>query len=352
MSKLSRRNFIGAASVGAAASLGLSSRAWSQTRPTSITVRDGGGNYNDAFREAFYQPFEAKTGIKVVQAVAAHEPNAQIKAMVESKTYTWDVALLSVSGQQLLAASNLLEPLNIQGSAWDDIPAEFKTPYFGGIEIYSAVMAYRTDTMKKAPGSWSDFWNTKDFPGRRALRNHPFDTTEIALMADGVQQANIYPCDTDRAYKSLNRIRPNVNVWWSQGAQSAQLIQSGEVDMIAIWNGAAQKVIEAGAPVAIQWNQNVATYEGWGILRGTPKAQAAREFVAFAMEPRQQAIVAKYLAYGPANPKAYEFIDPKRAKQLSTFPEYRKAALNIDTAYWATAGTQAQERFNAWKLQS
>lgn len=350
MSQLNRRHFLSA--VSAAAVVGLPTRGWSQSRSASITVRDPGGSYVDAFREAFYLPFEAKTGIKVIPAVAAHDPTAQIKAMVEAKTYTWDVALLALSAQQLLTTQNLLEPLNIQGSAWDDLPAAYRSPHFAGVDIYTAVLAYRTDTMTNAPTSWRDMWNTKDFPGRRSLRNNPFDTTEIALLADGVSPAHVYPCDTERAYRSLNRIKPNVNVWWSQGAQSTQLIQSGEVDMIAIWNGAAQRVIDAGAPVAIQWNQNIANVEGWTVLRGTPKAQAARDFVAFTMQPRQQAVLAKHMAYGPANPKAYEFIDAKRATQLSTHPDYRKLAVNIDNNYWAANKDQAQERFNAWKLQS
>ena len=176
MSSINRRSFL--SSVSAAAAIGVSPSAWSQTRPKSITVRDPGGSYVEAFREAFYLPFEAKTGIKVVSAVAAHEPTAQIKAMVEAKTYTWDVALLARSAQQQLSQSNMLEQLNIQGSAWDDLPEAYRSPHFAGVDIYTAVLAYRTDTVKNAPTSWRDLWNVKDFPGRRALRNHPFDRTD------------------------------------------------------------------------------------------------------------------------------------------------------------------------------
>lgn len=350
MTQMNRRSFLIRASagvtIGALSSVGV--RA--QGKPSFITVRDPGGSYVDAYREAFYLPFEAKTGIKVVPAVAAHEPTAQIKAMVEAKSYTWDVALVARSAEQMLVAENLLEKLSIEGSGWDDLPEPYRSPYFSGVDIYATVLAYRTDTMKKPPQSWADFWDVKNFPGRRSLRNHPFDTIEIALMADGVPQASVYPCDMDRAIKSLDRVRPDINVWWTQGAQSTQLIQSGEVDMIAIWNGAAQRVVDAGAPVALQWNQSIANVEGWVVLKGTPKAQAARDFVAFTTAPRQQAIMNKFMAYGPANPKAFEFIDEKRAMQLSTHPDYRKNALNIDNAYWAANKDRAIERFNAWRM--
>lgn len=344
---MNKRHFL---MTGTAAAVALAApAAWRRAHAAeTITVRDPGGSYVEAFREAFYLPFEAKTGIKVVPAAASHEPTAQIKAMVEAKSYTWDVALLSLAAHNQLMTESLLEPLRIEGSAFDDLPTGYRTPSFAGIDVYVAVLAFRTDTMKAPPQSWADFWNPRTFPGRRSLRSNPFDTIEQALMADGVPTSAVYPCDLDRAFRSLDRIRPHVDVWWRQGAQSSQLIQSGEVDMIAIWNGAAQRVIDAGAPVKLVWNQNIAGVEGWCILKGTPKARMAREFVAFCMRPEQQAILAKHMAYGPTNPKAYDHIDPSRAAVLSTHPDYRKSALLIDNDYWAANKDKALERFNAW----
>src|SRR3546814_15788974 len=112
--------------------------------------------------------------------------------MVEAKSYTWDVALLARSDEQLLAASNLLEPLKIQGSAYDDLPESYRTPYFAGVDIYSTVLAYRTDKMKHPQASWKDLWNVADFLVRRPLRNNPLGKTDIALMAGGVQTATLY----------------------------------------------------------------------------------------------------------------------------------------------------------------
>src|SRR3546814_3337450 len=67
-------------------------------------------------------------------------------------------------------------------------PAQYKNDYGVGTNVYSTVLAYRTDAFegREAPKSWADFWNVKDFPGRRAIRRHPFDTVEEALLADGV----------------------------------------------------------------------------------------------------------------------------------------------------------------------
>jgi putative spermidine/putrescine transport system substrate-binding protein len=336
-----------------AAGVGMLSAPWVWRRAEAaqvLTVRDAGGSYVEAYKEAFYDPFEKATGVKVVPAVAEHEPTAEIKAMVDTKNYTWDVALLSLGAHNLLAAGDYLAPLELEKSVADEIPAEYRRPTFLGIDVYTTVLCYRTDTVKNPPKSWADFWDVKNFPGRRAMRNYPFDTIEEALMADGVPPSKVYPCDLDRAFKKLDKIKPSINVWWKQGAQATQLLKTGEVDMITNWNGAAQRAIDAGAPAKIVWNQNIAGVEGWSILRGTPRTDIARKFVAFCADPKQQSIFTKYMTYGPTNPNAFKYIDPARAALLSTNPEYRKTALLIDSDYWATHKDQAVERFDAWML--
>ena len=111
-----------------------------------------------------------------------------------------------------------------------------------GVSIFTSAigLGYRTDKVKKPPKSWADLWNVKDFPGRRSLRKYPFDTIEEALMADGVPTNKVYPCDFDRAYKSLDKIKKDVAVWWTSGAQTTQMLKSGEVDMLPTWNGRAR----------------------------------------------------------------------------------------------------------------
>jgi spermidine/putrescine-binding protein len=68
------------------------------------------------------------------------------------------------------------------------------------------VLAYRTDAFKgrPVPETWQDFWDTEKFPGSRGLRKIPFDTIEEALLADGAQLNTVYPCDLNRAFRSLD----------------------------------------------------------------------------------------------------------------------------------------------------
>ena len=319
----------------------------------TITIRDPGGPFEKAFTEAYINPFnEAMKGdITAVRVAGKHEPTAQIKAMVDTKSYEWDMALLSLAAHNLLRDAGYLEELKLGGTAYDEIKPEFKGPYFAGNDVYTAVIVYRHDVVKKPPASWADLWNVKDFPGRRSLRKHPFDTIEEALMADGVATNKVYPCDFDRAFKSLDKIKKDVVIWWDQGAQTSQMIKTGEVDMLPTWNGRAQVAIDEGAPATMEWNQGIAGIEGWCILKGGPNMDACRKFIAFAAQAERQAAFTPHVSYGPANPNAYKHIPAERAKVLPTNPEHLKKALLIDNDFWGKEKDKAIERFNAWLLQ-
>ncbi|AET93003.1 extracellular solute-binding protein [Burkholderia sp. YI23] len=319
-----------------------------QTR--QIVVSDPGGPYTTAYREAFYDPFEKATGIKVVSVARESQPVAQFAAMVQTKNYVWDVTTLTLSADiPYLEAKGLLEPIGLKASDFPDIMPEAITPNWLGVDVYSTVLAYRADKFKdNGPKSWADFWDVKKFPGRRCLRRSPLDTLEQALLADGVPLDKLYPLDVDRAFKSLDRIKPHINIWWTSGAQAMQAIQSGDVDMISTWNGRAQAAKDAGAPVNIVWNQGLYSIEGWGIPKGTPRADAAKQFVRFCADAKRQALLTRTLAYGPTNKKAFETIGKERATLLPTAPDNIRDMKLPSPQWWEENRQKVTERFNSW----
>ena len=353
---LARRRTLKLAVAGAA---GLAMPSiWTSARAASkrIVVRDDGGIYTKAYGAVYYRPFTEKTGIEVVGVQANAEPTAQIKSMVETGNYTWDMAKISQPAILLLTsgAKPYLEKHGLESDpVVSTIPAQYMSPYGVGTNVYSTVLAYRRDALKgrKAPGSWADFWNVKDFPGRRALRKHPFDTIEESLMAQGVPTSKVYPCDVDKALAGLDKIKPDIAVWWTSGAQVEQMLTSGEVDMIATWVSRPQSAIANGAPVEIVWNQNLWGVDNWSILAGTPNADACREFIKFASEPKRQASLAEYFAAGVTQPAAFEFIKPEVAKGSPTHPANIKNGLQIDASYWLANQAAVIERFNGWILR-
>jgi putative spermidine/putrescine transport system substrate-binding protein len=349
---LQRRSVLRGAGVlagGLAAPALLTRRA---TAAGQITVADNGGPYGPAFRKAFYDPFEQATGIKVVNVVHPAEPTAQFRALTDTKSYIWDVALLS-PGQvwRLQKPKNSLEPLGVTQADAPGFMPDMIWPGYLGMDVFATTMAYRTDKYgDNGPRSWADFWNLDKFPGRRALYKNPTGPLELALMADGVEPAMLYPLDLDRAFKSLDKIRSAVSVWWTSGAQSTQLLQSGEVDMLMIWNARAQAAIDSGAPAKIVWNQGLFSSDGWSIPLGSPTADIGRQFARFCTDPERQAVFTEGLAYGPTNLKAYDHIDPKRAVLLPTYPANLKLMRASDDEWWGENYPHIADRFQEWLL--
>ncbi|WP_233837106.1 ABC transporter substrate-binding protein [Paraburkholderia sp. ZP32-5] len=315
-----------------------------------IVVSDPGGPYTTAYREAFYDPFEKATGIKVVSVARESQPVAQFEAMVKTKNYVWDVTTLTLSADiPYLEAKGLMEPIGLKASDFPDVMPEAITADWLGVDVYSTVLAYRADKFKdNGPKSWADFWDVKKFPGRRCLRRSPLDTLEQALLADGVPLDKLYPLDVDRAFKSLDKIKPHIAIWWTSGAQSMQAIQSGDVDMISLWNGRAQSAKDAGAPVTIVWNQGLYSIEGWGIPKGTPRAEMAKQFVRFCADAKRQAVLTQTLAYGPTNRKSFESIPAQRAPLLPTAPDNIKTMKLPSPEWWQANRQKVTERFNSW----
>ena len=270
--------------------------------------------------------------------------------MVQTKNYVWDVTTLTLSADiPYLEAKGLLEPIGLKASDYPDVMPEAIAPNWLGVDVYSTVLAYRADKFKgNGPKSWADFWDVKKFPGRRSLRRSPLDTLEQALLADGVPLDKLYPLDVDRAFRSLDRIKPHVNIWWTSGAQAMQAIQSGDVDMISTWNGRAQAAKDAGAPVTIVWNEGLYSIEGWGIPKGTPRADAAKQFVRFCADAKRQALLTRTLAYGPTNRKAFEAISKDRATLLPTAPDNIRDMRLPSPQWWEENRQKVTERFNSW----
>ena len=171
----------------------------------------------------------------------------------------------------------------------DEILDGFATTYRVGDITYGVVLAYNTDkTAGVVPEGWADFFDTAKIPGKRGLWKYSTGgVLEFALMADGVKPADLYTptLDVDRAIKKLDTIKDDI-VWWDSGAQSQELIGSGEVAMSMIWNGRGYSAKHTdNKPVEMQWNQQILTADYFVVPKGTPNKQVAMEFIAWARAP-------------------------------------------------------------------
>lgn len=318
----------------------------------TLTVVSFGGVNKDAQDKAFYKPFAA-AGKGTIEPGEYNGEMARIRAMVETGQVGWDV--VEVEGPELLRGCDegLFEPLDWSklGNESDFVPGAV-SECGAGIFLWSTVLTYDAKKLKQAPTGWNDFWDTKKFPGKRALRKSAKFTLEIALLADGVKREDIYkvlatPAGVDRAFKKLDQIKPNIQ-WWESGAQPLQWLVSGDVVMTSAYNGRISAAQKEGHDFNIIWNNSIYDLDSWAIIKGSKHKALAEQFIAFANQPENQKVFAENIPYGPTNKNTSKLIEPGLLAQLPTAPDNLANSLQVDTNFWIEHGEDLEQRFNAW----
>jgi putative spermidine/putrescine transport system substrate-binding protein len=82
---------------------------------------------------------------------------------------------------------------------------EAKNEYGFGYQYFSTIMAWRKGV--KEPKNFTEFFDTKAFPGKRCLPDYPHYCLPFALQASGVPIDKLFPLDVDLAFKKLNESR-------------------------------------------------------------------------------------------------------------------------------------------------
>lgn len=312
-----------------------------------------GGAYQDAIRKAWIEPFTKETKITVTEDTSPEL--AKVKAMVDTKSVSWDVVTAGGSGLMLGAKLDLYEKITPemvdQSKVFPGARSDFGVPS----EIFSTLIGYSTKAFPPSgqhPVSFADFWDVQKFPGKRSLPNNPATVLEAALLADGVKADDVYatlstPAGMERALTKVRALRPNVAMWWSSGAQPVQAVGSGDAVMALGWNGRFQAGMDEGLPIAMAWEQSIPQVGYFMIVKGAPNKDAAVKFLRFIETPEAQSRFSQYVAYGPTRPDALPLIDPKRLERLPSTADRLKNALFLDAKWWSEHGQEANEKYTA-----
>lgn len=323
--------------------------------PGEVTVVSYGGAFQEAQRKAFFEPFERETGIKVREVVWDGE-YAKLRKMVEAGQVSWDlVTAAEASIVARGAADGILERIDFTemdtAAFYPGVISEISV----GFCYFSTVMAYDKRAFSDStsrPKTWGEFWDTAKYPGKRALRRDPRTTLEFALLADGVSIDKLYPLDLERAFRSLDRIRPHIAVWWQTGSQPAQLLADREVGLSSAFNGRIWAAASRdGVPLDVQWEGGALDMDTWIIPKGAKRREAAMALIRFSARPEAQRELTKYINYGPTVRAAYEQLSAAERMTLPSSPENRGKHFIFNGAWWAENEQRVLERWNTWMLE-
>ena len=319
----------------------------------TVTIASWGGSYQEAQSKALFEPAAAATGVVVKQET--YGGMSDVRLQVSSGAVTLDIVASGSGSAARAGAEGLLEPLDYNVIDVSTFYPTLYSEFCVGGDVFSTVYAWNTDTYGAAgPNSWADFWDVKKFPGKRAYRGKVAGALEPALMADGVALEDFYKVlDSEegiaRAIDKIRELKPDIDVFWSSGAQHAQLMKDGEVDMTTGWNGRFDNAKKDGAKVAYSFSQALLDYDCFAIPKGAPHKDEAMAFLAEISKAEYQANLPLYITYGPTNKKAYEIgkISAETAAMLPSSPANAAMQLPISLEWYAKWETIAGEMYQS-----
>lgn len=313
----------------------------------TLTFVSFGGVYQEAQRKAWLEPYTELTGAQFTED--ENSSNATIKTQVEAGQVTWDVVDVG-NDFGVEAHKDLLEPLDFSLIPRDELNEDLGITDWRIPDItYGVVLAYNTEVLGagNVPAGWADYFDTAKFPGKRGFWDYSEGGMfEFALMADGVAPGDLYPLDLPRATAKLNTIKDDL-VPWASGAESQELIGSGEVAMTMIWNGrgwSAKNIDQK--PVEIQWNQQIVTADYLVIPKGSPNKEAAMQFIAYTACAEHNAGPSEFIPYGPTNKNSTA--NAAMVNDLSVTNADENSAYFDDT-YLADNFDEIDAAWQAWK---
>ena len=333
----------------------------------AITVASWGGPYVRSQEKAYFEPFTKATGIRI--DIERYDGGLEeLRRQVSAGDLDWDLVDMTMADNRAACRQGLLEPIDHSQlhPAPDGTPAardfiDGALTECGVAQIvYAMVAAYNRNAFPgERPQRIGDIFDTRRFPGTRALQRGPEANLEWALRAHGVPRQDIYQLlSTERglrlAFSKLDRIRDHV-VWWTSTDQPVEMLISGEAAIASEYNG---RLFDAAAvhghPIEIIWDAQVYELGTWGIPRDTRRIDDVLEFIRFATGTRPLAEQARYIAYGPARRSSMNLVSTHAETgvdmrpHLPTDPANFRTAILKDTEWYASLYDRIKARFDAW----
>lgn len=333
---LPRRSLLALAAAGLAPTM-------ARAAPPEVVLCNWGGDAIPAFTAAFVDPYAKQTGGKLILD-GSGPSNGKVRAMVEAGNVAWDLCDSGVTGTGELGTRGLLTPIDYTVVDKSKVIPGFAYEFGVCNYMFSTVQAWNTRKVQGTP-TLADFFDLNKIPGRRMIRKDCQGMLELALLADGVPRAALYPLDADRAFRKLATIKDAL-LTWDTGAQSQSLLRDGEVAMGWLWHTRAN-LLKRDTAGQIDWTFDDGLLQPglWTVPKGNPAGAQAMVAIAAMQAPPGQISLLGAMGNGPANPAAAPLVPPGLQSIDPSSPTNTAKQAKIDAAWYAANYNATYRRF-------
>lgn len=288
-----------------------------------------GGSWRDLVADTVAKKFTKETGVPV-EFITGGTIDRLNKEKLAKGSPESDITFTTSHVGWLYANDGLFEQLDLAKvpNAKNLADEARISPYHLGAWAYVYTIGYRSDLMKGATfESWNDLWKP-ELKGKLAAPD--FDPSHIIAVSAILSGADA--AHWERGQDKLKALKPNFKAFFTNDANSQQLLASGETPVQVVLSMNAYYMIGQGIPItlAIPKEGAVLGIDTVAIMKGSKKVELAYKFINALYDPEIQAEIAKIKKGSPAVLNAK--IDPEIAKLPGVFTtaEQWKKQINID----------------------
>jgi spermidine/putrescine transport system substrate-binding protein len=344
---LDRRSFLGlTAAAAAAAGLGLRWAPQALAAVSEVRFDGWGGVVQEAIDKYAFQPYTAKTGIKVVQGTFGDESEIVTKVKTANPG---DFQIIHSSGVEyykryvdggFVSEINEANIPNMQYVMQAMIePFRKMTPKLSCVpyDYGTTGIAYNTKVISEAEAKEKGAKLLIDPKYQGKIGGYGDMVTRVwyAALATGQNPNDIK--DVDAIWETVRTSRDLVKKYWSSGAELMDLLAKEEIVVTEGWSGRIAALQQQGAPIAyLDPPGSYAWMEDMLILKGSPMAEC-EELVNFMLAPETAIAVAEGQNYPPS-------LDPNKVKlteKIMKLPAFDptgtlKSLTFADPNYWSS----------------
>lgn len=294
-----------------------------------LVVDTWGGSFRDLIDEAIAQEFTEETGVEVVYTTGGTIDRLN-KAKLASEPES-DVTFTTSHVGWLYATDGLFEELDMTRlpNAEHLVDQARVSPYHIGAWGYGYTIAYRPDLTPEGVSfdSWEDLWSPELEDSVALPDFDPSHIIAVSALLSGADAEN-----WQEGIERLESLKPNLRAFYTNDANSQQLISTGETPVQLMLSMNAQNMINEGVNIELATPSEgvVLGVDTMAITRGSSNQDLAYQFINIALSPDVQARIAEIKHGSPTVDNAELSAELADSAAILATPEEWNQTINVD----------------------